>query len=70
MATTKHYYLMNGKNGIAHSIQLLVDDERVKEFNDISEIDYLTIDIPKSQAKNILGEIINLYRFVMEDNFM
>ena len=53
---SKHYYLMNGKNGIGNAIDLVVDGKRKRQFNDIAELDFRTLDIKNDLAKEYLSE--------------
>lgn len=48
------YYLMNGTPNGAQILSLPTEDDVVREFDDISEIDLITTKIPASEAKGKL----------------
>lgn len=48
------FYLMNGNSGKGNALNLLVNDSLWRSFNDISDIDLLTMKIDKDEATSIL----------------
>ena len=51
-----NYYLLNGKNGKGEALNILVDGEIKRNFNDISALDLSTMDIPIDKSTEILKE--------------
>ena len=51
-----NYYLLNGKNGKGNTLNLLVNGKLKRNFIDISTLDLQTMDIPTTNAKEILQE--------------
>lgn len=51
-----NYYLLNGKNGKGHALNLLEDGKVKKDFIDIASLDLKTMEIPREQARDILKE--------------
>ena len=51
------YYLLNGKNGKGNALDLLVDGKLRRDFVDISSLDKETMNIKRSEAKDVLAEL-------------
>ena len=52
-----NYYLLNGQNGKGNTLNILVDGELKRDFNDISTLDLITMNIPNKNAKEVLKEV-------------
>lgn len=51
-----NYYLLNGKKGKGHALNLLEDGNLTRGFIDISSLDLKTMDIPREEAREVLKE--------------
>ena len=50
------YYLLNGKNGVGNTLDLLDDGKLKRDFKDIATLDLKTMEIPYSSASEVLQE--------------
>ncbi|MCR4581204.1 MAG: hypothetical protein K5666_01680 [Bacilli bacterium] len=59
----KKYYLANGESGEATGLKLLVDGTLKRDFDDISDLDIQTMELPFDKAKDILQEYNEKVKF-------